>query len=184
MDILAPLMSLYTRACELTPLPQSVVSTYSWMYDAMGAEKHPSRYIGLHAIGQHLFLFWTLALPLLALDVYRKPAFLYKFKMQARVPSSEQLWHCARQVVLNQFLVLLPLVFGLYPLYVWRGCPISPEQLPSMAEIFVDLLICTAVEEVLFYYSHRALHSRLLYGPVHKQHHQFQAPGLCRFAQV
>lgn len=40
----------------------------------------------------------------------------------------------------------------------------------------MDLIVCVLVEEVLFYYSHRLLHSRWFYGPIHKQHHQFKSP--------
>ena len=40
----------------------------------------------------------------------------------------------------------------------------------------MDLVICVLVEEVLFYYSHRLLHSRWFYGRVHKQHHEYKAP--------
>jgi methylsterol monooxygenase len=106
-----------------------------------------------------------------------------------------------RRVLFNQFVVQLPVSFLLQPLLEARGIAYSAE-LPSAVEVVLHLLIFLAVEEVLFYYSHRALvrstpasplyaadvacvSCRVVgrvvqhlwnYQRIHKIHHEFRAP--------
>ena len=128
----APVMDFYTRLCEATPLPSSIADAYEWIYVSMDGASHPNRFVAIHSFVQHMLLFWCISLPLLALDVYQWPRCLYKYKIQKATHASATLWHCARNVFLNQLFVLLPVsCFVLYPLYAWRGCGFSVETLPS-----------------------------------------------------
>jgi len=53
----------------------------------------------------------------------------------------------------------------------------SVETVPGPARICADLLGCALVFEVLFYYSHRALHeNQWLYKNVHSTHHYHCRP--------
>jgi len=47
--------------------------------------------------------------------------------------------------------------------------------LPSIYRILAELAFFTVIDEILFFYSHWALHSRLLYGKFHKIHHEWTA---------
>ena len=40
----------------------------------------------------------------------------------------------------------------------------------------LNLLVHALVVDMVFYWTHRAIHSPLLYGPIHKMHHRFKAP--------
>lgn len=50
------------------------------------------------------------------------------------------------------------------------------RSLPSFSKVMFDLVICLLCQEIGFYYSHRLLHSKMLYKRLHKLHHKYQAP--------
>jgi sterol desaturase/sphingolipid hydroxylase (fatty acid hydroxylase superfamily) len=91
-------------------------------------------------------------------------------------PPSAELVHKATRKALATHLVTNPaLVWLVYPLVVER-CGVSVDgPLPSLGTALVQLLVCMAVEDTLFYWLHRLLHHRLLYRHLHKQHHEFKS---------
>jgi sterol desaturase/sphingolipid hydroxylase (fatty acid hydroxylase superfamily) len=55
-----------------------------------------------------------------------------------------------------------------------RGSDISsPGTLPAAPVLFCHLVVCFLLNECMFFWGHRALHSPLLYRRVHKVHHQY-----------
>ena len=70
----------------------------------------------------------------------------------------------------------LIMVFVLGPL-VRRLNPESsrPNGIPSVHIMFVQFLVCLFINQVLFYWGHRMLHTPWLYRNVHKQHHMYIA---------
>lgn len=94
-------------------------------------------------------------------------------KLQAsKHPSAQDYARCAAVVVRNQLLVNLP-VSLLLPL---AGRVRADPGLPSAWEVVRDVVGFILVEEVGFYYSHRAMHAPGLYRHIHKVHHEFTAP--------
>ena len=77
---------------------------------------------------------------------------------------------CIKRYLGNQFL-LFPLVVGcLRPLFPLNG---DPSDLPPLATVFLQVFFSLVCEDFLFYWSHRALHSQVLYARVHKVHHEY-----------
>lgn len=150
-------LQLYGDLCDATPLPNAVRDSYALLYELGRGHTHPTLFVSALSFSHHMLFFWLLCLPLLALDLTRRPAWLYGFKMQPAVPSIPALWKCVRGVLRNQLTLLLPVTMLLQTAYAWRGCGLSPASLPSVAEIAVDLLVCILVEEVLFYYVSEAM---------------------------
>jgi sterol desaturase/sphingolipid hydroxylase (fatty acid hydroxylase superfamily) len=48
--------------------------------------------------------------------------------------------------------------------------------LPTFEQFLYEMAGSLIIEEFCFYWSHRLLHSKALYGPIHKMHHEFTAP--------
>ena len=87
-------------------------------------------------------------------------------------------WHqilsVLRQVVVNQFLVGIPITFVAHYVMKWRGYQWG--KLPTFQWVILELSVCILFEELGFYYSHRLLHNPRFYKYIHKRHHEWQTP--------
>lgn len=90
-----------------------------------------------------------------------------------------------RNVVLNQFLVILPGLFLMdFAANYVRSLNVLPwspgirisNELPELPEVLVKSVLSVLLVEVNFYVSHRLLHVPWLYARIHKIHHAYKAP--------
>ncbi len=126
-----------------------------------------------------LVFFWLPSLFYLALE-HVAPNFSQRHKLQPRAkqPTLAELNDCLKVVSRNQLLSAL-IHISLLSLGGFAGGKPTycfDANLPALDQIFLDVLGCIFLREVLFYYAHRMLHLPPVYSKIHKVHHRFTAP--------
>ena len=123
----------------------------------------------------HLVPFYLTTFFFGILDIFR-PKSLTPFKIQETVKVGlHEYVHALLVATMNQVL-LLGVTFLL-----WHILPaISPDafslELPSLLTWAVQLVVCLPVSEIIFYSTHRLLHTDWFWVHVHYFHHQQKAP--------
>ncbi|KAL1474516.1 hypothetical protein MTO96_037912, partial [Rhipicephalus appendiculatus] len=100
--------------------------------------------------------YWFLGLLFLVADTSKAFSWMRRYKVQATEtkPTLHELVPVARQVVFNQVFVQLPVNVLFYWLKDLRGFDRS-LSLPSLSRAVAHFACFVAIEEALFYYSHR-----------------------------
>jgi sterol desaturase/sphingolipid hydroxylase (fatty acid hydroxylase superfamily) len=127
-----------------------------------------------------ILFYWIPCTLYLLLDIHL-PAFSRAHKLQpaSHQPTRAQVAQCIQLALRNQ---LISISLQLVNLLATRDVPADEQRLsfspslPTLHEFARDFAVLVVVREVWFYYVHRALHTRLLYGRVHALHHRFVAP--------
>ena len=110
--------------------------------------------------------------------VYRynwfKDRCLYK---ERNIPPRELTRGALRDLLLSSFITQpLATYFLLYPVMAWRGMEYFPPVAnPALAVLYViaAVFLGFVLNDTFNYWTHRMLHLRLFYKPIHKKHHLF-----------
>lgn len=135
----------------------------------------------------HEFAYWGVYLPYALMD---RSKFFRRWKLQEntygysslskqsqKLPKedAQKFWRCVLYVAANHVFLVLPLILVTHPLFEKLGTT-HGLPLPSLREFIVQILFCLFVEDMCFYWGHRALHTPWLYRYIHAIHHQYTAP--------
>ncbi|KMZ66697.1 C-4 methylsterol oxidase [Zostera marina] len=120
----------------------------------------------------HESVFFLSGLPFLFLE---KAGLLRKYKIQSKSNSAEAHQNCILKLLLFHFGVNLPVMLFSYPIFKYMGLTAS-LPLPSWNVVLSQLLFYFILEDFVFYWGHRALHTKWLYKHVHSVHHEYATP--------
>ncbi|XP_035211945.1 fatty acid hydroxylase domain-containing protein 2-like [Stegodyphus dumicola] len=128
-----------------------------------------------------LTVYWIVSAFFTFIDMTGKPEFLKQFKIpdpnvtKYPIVTPEKLQNVIRNVLINQTLIAVPVIYLCFVLKRYRGYD-NGIQLPSIQRFIFDILMQVLMEEIFFYYSHRLLHHSLFYKRYHKKHHEWISP--------
>ena len=118
----------------------------------------------------HLLTFWSLNVFFFL--IFRLGLFKEKRILGDQRPSEDLVWRTIRHCLFNHLIVQPIVIYFAYPGFTYFGMKIF-SPLPSISTILRDFAISVAINDTVFYWSHRLLHHKSIYKYIHKQHHQY-----------
>jgi fatty acid hydroxylase domain-containing protein 2 len=124
-----------------------------------------------------MIFFYIYGLLLFIVDFYAPSSFKAQYKIQPSITiTANQYLDALKVSVFNWCVLGLPYLAFLAYVVIPHIIGDSLPPIPSAYVFGRDLIVFVLIEEVMFYFSHRALHHGKLYSGIHKFHHTFTAP--------
>lgn len=121
---------------------------------------------------------WHLAVFLFFAGIYlvveRVPA-LDRYRIHPHTPRDPKLTKKTLEVIGGSHLFSIPYIrYIMWPVFCWGGGLTLTGPMPPAHVVALQIFGSMLLEDTLFYWVHRALHHRLLYAAIHKQHHEYK----------
>ncbi|XP_022158130.1 methylsterol monooxygenase 2-2-like [Momordica charantia] len=142
----------------------------AWLYLITNFSDFQLASIGTFIV--HESVFFLFGLPFIFLE---RTGWLSKYKIQAKTNSPAAQGKCIIRLLMYHCGVNLPLMIVSYPVFKQMGMR-SSLPLPSWKVVFGQILFYFIVEDFVFYWGHRILHTKWLYKNVHSVHHEYATP--------
>ena len=92
---------------------------------------------------------------------------------QFQVPTWGLLVKTWTEAGINQLVTGPVVAFYVYPIFTYFGLTSLVAPIPAFLPMAKSFLIASVFNEVGFYFTHRLVHSPMLYAKIHKQHHTY-----------
>lgn len=119
----------------------------------------------------HEGVFFLSGLPYLFMEMWG----LKKYKIQGKMNTPAAQEKCIVRLLLYHTCVNLPLMMLSYPIFTWMGMT-SKLPLPSWKVVAFQIASYFVLEDFIFYWGHRILHTKWLYKHIHSVHHEYATP--------
>ncbi|XP_059297657.1 methylsterol monooxygenase 2-2-like [Lycium ferocissimum] len=120
----------------------------------------------------HESVFFLSGLPFI---LFERAGWFGKYKIQKKNNTREAQEKCITRLLMYHLCVNLPLLIASYPVFKYMGMRAS-LPLPSWKVVSTQILFYFIVEDFVFYWGHRILHTKWLYKHVHSVHHEYATP--------
>ncbi|CAL9189155.1 unnamed protein product [Musa hybrid cultivar] len=120
----------------------------------------------------HESVFFLSGFPSIFLE---RSGFFSKYKIQKKSNTAEAHKKCVLRLIMYHVCVNLPVMLISYPAFRYMGLR-SSLPLPNWTVIVSQILFYFILEDFVFYWGHRILHTKWLYKHVHSIHHEYATP--------
>ncbi|CAF1864095.1 unnamed protein product [Brassica oleracea] len=120
----------------------------------------------------HETVFFLSGLPYILLE---RTGLLSNYKIQTKHNTPEAQGKCIAWLLFYHSCVNFPLMMFSYRVFKFMGMQ-SSFPLPSWKVVSAQILFFFIIEDFVFYWGHRILHTKWLYKNVHSVHHEYATP--------
>ncbi|MQM14904.1 hypothetical protein Taro_047838 [Colocasia esculenta] len=158
--------------CPLNPRPIHMANALEsgWQYLITHFTEFQLASVGTFLL--HEGVFFLSGLPFI---FFERAGFLNKYKIQGKNNTVEAQEKCVLRLLLYHFCVNLPVMLVSYPVFRYMGLR-TTLPLPPWSVVLSQIIFYFIIEDFVFYWGHRVLHTKWLYKHVHSVHHEYATP--------
>jgi len=121
----------------------------------------------------HEIAYFGAYIPFLIIDHF---PYFHQWKIQKSKENTFSLqWKCIKGLILAHVLLEAPMVLTSVPIFQYMGLKYT-LPLPSFGTMLYQIVVFFFIEDFMFYWGHRLLHTEWLYKNIHSIHHTYSAP--------